>query len=189
MATKAILRMKIKEKLNEISELTYKRRSIDIINLLCQSSYWKEANTIGVTISRGREVETNELIHRAWNEGKQVVVPKCDAKEKKMTFYKLTSFSQLETVYFGLQEPIVQQTERYLPTQIDLIITPGIVFDQKGYRIGYGGGYYDRYLASYNGEVIALAFSFQVTNKVPFEEHDLPVKAIITEKEIINCHD
>ncbi|MBM7701530.1 5-formyltetrahydrofolate cyclo-ligase [Bacillus iocasae] len=186
---KAIWRKKMKQQLNEIDELTYNIFSKDIMDVLCQSSYWKEAKTIGVTISRGREVATNEIIKKAWDEGKHVVVPKCNPKENVMTFYEITSFSQLETVYFGLQEPIVQKTKKYFPNQIDLIIAPGIVFDQNGYRIGYGGGYYDRYLAEFNGEVIALAFSLQVVEEVPYEEHDLPVKALVTEQGIIHCDD
>ena len=78
-------------------------------------------------------------------------------------------------------------TELVEKKNIDLIVVPGVVFDRQGYRIGFGGGYYDRYLSDFEGKRIALAFDEQVIEAVPRESHDLPVHILITETERIVC--
>ena len=104
-----------------------------------------------------------------------------------MDFRILTSFDELETVYIDLLEPIVEQTESIGKEQIDLLIVPGVVFSNDGYRIGFGGGYYDRYMTDYKGATISLAFHSQVNHEVPIEAHDIPVQKIITERDFIDC--
>ncbi|MEC2076563.1 5-formyltetrahydrofolate cyclo-ligase [Metabacillus fastidiosus] len=148
---------------------------------------WEDAKTIGVTISKGREVDTKKLIERAWMENKRVVVPKCEPSSKQMHFREIHSYDDLETVYLNLQEPKLLVTNKADKREIDLMIVPGVVFDRHGYRVGYGGGFYDRYLEEYTGTILALAFSLQVYEEVPFEQHDIPVEMIITEKEVIHC--
>lgn len=104
-----------------------------------------------------------------------------------MFFYAIENFGQLENVYMNLREPIVEETQLVVAEQIDIMIVPGVVFDKKGFRIGFGGGYYDRYLERYNGVTISLAFDTQIVNSVPIEPHDLPVDIIITVNERMNC--
>lgn len=179
------LRKMIKNKLMEMSEEEYQHLSKEIHMQLYTLAVWKQAKTIAMTVSRAREVNTYPLIERAWDENKRVVVPKCDPKKNTMEFREICSFQQLEQVYFGLKEPIVSKTMLVKKDNIDLIIVPGVCFDKVGYRIGYGGGYYDRYLTNYNQGTLSLAFSSQLLDIVPREEHDIPVNMIITEHGVV----
>lgn len=180
-------RMLMIEQLRLIEKAHYDKKSEAIINKLVENQTFQDATVIGVTISRFPEVDTLRLIERSWQFGKTIVVPKCHAKTRGMDFHKITSFQQLETVYMDLQEPIVEKTTLVEKENIDLLVVPGVVYSKKGYRIGFGGGYYDRYLADFKGRTISLAFHQQVTNHVPVESHDIPVAKIITEKGIIDC--
>ena len=99
---------------------------------------------------------------------------------------QLLSFDELEPGYYGILTP-KKEFIRYIdPKEIDLIIVPGAAFDRQGYRVGFGGGYYDRFLTDLNCMKISIAFGLQIVDKVPREGHDLPVDMIITEKETIN---
>lgn len=181
------LRKKIRAALNEMQTSEYEQSSLTICEQLLKEPSIIEGETIAVTISRKTEVDTTMIIERLWALGKTVVVPKCHPADRSMTFHKIESFKQLETVYMDLKEPIESQTEFIEANNIDVIIVPGIVFDCHGYRIGYGGGYYDRFLKQYTGILLSLAFHRQLIDRVPKEDHDVPVHFIITEKEQINC--
>ncbi|WP_243290559.1 5-formyltetrahydrofolate cyclo-ligase [Bacillus sp. FJAT-47783] len=184
------LRQQMKETLTQIDGDTYDEWCQNISQILVATDMWNHARTIAITLSRGREINTFPIIEHAWNEGKQVVVPKCYPNEKRMEFRVIQSLHELEIVYFGLQEPIIEKTVPCQIDEIDLIIVPGIVFDVSGYRIGYGGGYYDRYLENFKNRTISLAFSLQVIPFVPREDHDIPVQYIITERGMKKCvHD
>ena len=98
------------------------------------------------------EVNTYPIIEKAWEEGKKVVVPKCNKEARTMSFRKISNFDQLETVYMNLREPIPALTEEVNADEIDLQIVPGVAYTERGERIGYGGGYYDRYLMHYKGK-------------------------------------
>lgn len=173
--------------LNTLNEDEYAQNSDAIINKLFEQDVYKNAQVIGVTISRFPEVNTFPLIEAAWKAGKQVAVPKCIRDTYAMDFRILTSFEDLETVYIDLLEPIVEKTDAIEKEQIDLLIVPGVVYSNNGYRIGFGGGYYDRYMTDYKGAAISLAFHRQTNGDVPIEAHDIPVQAIITESALIDC--
>ncbi|WP_342472601.1 5-formyltetrahydrofolate cyclo-ligase [Metasolibacillus sp. FSL H7-0170] len=181
------IRQEVRSKLNAISDIDYRERSFAIGKQLMQQPSIIEGKTIAVTISTKPEVDTIAIIEALWQQGKTVAVPKCHPKTREMTFYAIEGFFQLETVYMDLREPIPTITELIERDTIDAIIVPGIVFDKKGYRIGYGGGYYDRYLPGYQGTLLALAFSEQLAEHVPTEAHDVPVHTIITETGYIHC--
>lgn len=162
---------------------------IQIEQLLYQHLYksngWKESNCIGITISRGFEWDTKPIIEEAWNQGKEIAVPKCSPKEKKLEFYRFKDYNELETVYYNLLEPKPIETNRVSMKQIDLLLVPGIVFNKQGYRIGFGGGYYDRLLTTYNGLTVSLLSRMQLLEELPLEPHDIPVKQLITESGIV----
>ena len=101
-----------------------------------------------------------------------------------MDFRKLERFDQLESVYSGLLEPIESKTNLVEPSDIDLLIVPGIAFDSEGFRMGFGGGYYDRFLQSFKGNTVSLAFREQIVSNLPKEDHDIPVEKIITDVDI-----
>lgn len=180
-------RTDVRTKLVALSQEEHKKKSWMIHNKVINLDEIKNAQTIAVTISNFPEVDTMHLIEALWKMDKKVAVPRCDPKTRTMTFYIFDNEEQLETVYMDLKEPIPSKTKQVHAEEIDVIIAPGIVFDRSGYRIGYGGGYYDRYLAQYNRIVIAMAFDMQIVEKVPTDAYDLPVGKIITEEHIISC--
>lgn len=184
---KTILRKKIIAQLKAITQEEHSERSNHIKERLMNIDEFKKATVIGITISRDPEVNTWPIIEAAWTLGKRVAVPKCDPENKSMDFRVITSFEQLETVYMDLLEPIISETESVLKEHVDLQIVPGVVFSIAGYRIGFGGGFYDRYLENYEGKTISLAFGIQTARNVPIGNYDLPVDKILTEKETINC--
>lgn len=178
-----------KKMIANLQALTNQERekvSKKLIAELLQSNLWKNAKSIGVTISRGFEWDTNPIIDAAWQEKKAVCVPKCEPKTRKMTFHQLTSYEQLEEAYFGLLEPIVDLTEKMHKDRIDLLLVPGVVFDRSGFRIGFGGGYYDRFLSDFPNMTVSLLHSMQLIERVPKEEFDIPVEHLITEEGIFS---
>ncbi|MCR8853170.1 5-formyltetrahydrofolate cyclo-ligase [Lysinibacillus fusiformis] len=185
---KTTLRNKVRETLAIMNEEVYIRQSKAVVQRVLQEPYIIEANTIGITISNQPEVDTILLIEELWQLGKKVAVPKCHPKTREMTFYAIESFAQLETVYMHLREPIPERCELVDANEMDIILVPGVVFDRLGYRIGYGGGYYDRYILNYKkGKLMSLLFEEQIVNRVPTEEHDCPVDIIVTPTERIDC--
>lgn len=149
---------------------------------LFSSQIWLSSQTIGITISKKFEWNTSPIIHKAWKQGKTVCVPKCYPKEKKLVFYKLDSYEQLELSFYQLLEPKTSETEQMNKQQIDLMVVPGILFDKDGYRIGFGGGYYDRYLADYPNKTVALVSHAQLIDDLPVHSFDVNVKQLITEQ-------
>ncbi|MFC4404211.1 5-formyltetrahydrofolate cyclo-ligase [Gracilibacillus xinjiangensis] len=148
---------------------------------------WINAKSVGLTLSRKLEWDTSRIIKASWGMEKIVALPKCYPQSAEMSFYQCTAFAQLENAYLDLLEPNPRLCRKIDKYNIDLIIVPGLVFDQYGNRIGYGGGYYDRYLSDYNGTKIALAANFQLVDKIHKEPHDIRVDYIVTESTIIDC--
>jgi 5-formyltetrahydrofolate cyclo-ligase len=185
MSEKKLIRKEMKESLALLTKPYYEHYSTKIANTLYNDEDWLNAKVIGITISMEPEVDTYQIIRKAWEAGKEVVVPKCNPKDKTLTFRKITEFSQLESVFYGLLEPIIEQTMEVYPEDIDLLFVPGLAYTSEGYRLGFGGGYYDRYLTSYYGKTLSLAFHFQVIPQFPIEKHDIPVSKIITNDEVI----
>ncbi|WP_209125377.1 5-formyltetrahydrofolate cyclo-ligase [Alkalihalobacillus sp. BA299] len=184
MHEKKELRSLVKSKLTKMSTEEYKSKSDKIKEHLCSTALWKEANTIAITISKGNEVNTYEIIERAWEEGKTIVAPKTYPETSEMVFFQINDFNDLESTYFQLKEPNVQVCLPYERDRIDLIIVPGVAFDTSGNRLGYGGGYYDRYLVDYQGHTCALAFEQQLIHGIPLEPFDIPVQMIVTEDRV-----
>jgi len=185
---KTTLRNEVREALANMSATTYRDQSFAVAKKVLQEPYIIEANTIGITISNKPEVDTIHLIEALWQLGKKVAVPKCNAKTREMSFYAIESFAQLETVYMHLREPIPTECEFVDANEMDIILVPGVVFDIKGYRIGYGGGYYDRYVLNYKkGKLMSLLFDEQLYEQVPIENHDCPVDFIFTPTKRIDC--
>lgn len=185
---KITLRNEVKEALAKISEVAYRDLSTTVVEKVLQESYIIEASTIGITISNKPEIDTIQLIEELWKLDKKVAVPKCNPKTREMSFYAIESFAQLETVYMHLREPIPEKCEFVDANEMDVILVPGVVFDKFGYRIGYGGGYYDRYILNYKkGMLISLLFEEQLYEHIPTEAHDCPVDIIVTPTKRIDC--
>jgi 5-formyltetrahydrofolate cyclo-ligase len=185
LADKNKLRKEVKEKLSKIAKQEYEQYSYQLAQRLYNEESWKKAGTIGITVSRFPEPDTLQIIRRAWEEGKRVAVPKCFPADRRMEFRMLSSFLELESVYYGLLEPIESLTEKIEPEEIALTIVPGLAYSSGGLRLGFGGGYYDRWLAGYGGNTIALAFRMQMVTELPVEPHDKKIDMIITAPDVV----
>ena len=181
------LRNSVLQQLNNMPYQAYRDRSRTLAKHLLQQKSVLEAKIIAITLSNKPEVDTSFIIEQLWKMKKRVVVPKCEASQRTMQFYEIDTFAQTERAYKNILEPIPELCEAVDQAQIDCIVVPGVVFDVLGYRIGFGGGYYDRYLQDYQGTTIALAFEEQLINEVPRESHDLPVHIIVGEHKTILC--
>lgn len=179
------LRINMIQQINELPQ--YKRNDIQLKQqqLLFQLDLWKNASIIGITVSKGFEWDTKQIIQQGWKENKVIAVPKCYPTDKTMTYYQITSFEQLEVVYAGIEEPIIERTSPVKVELLDLCIVPGVVFDKSGYRIGFGGGYYDRMLPTTQAPTLSICSELQIVPSLPKESHDLPVDYLVTEKGII----
>ncbi|QKS70913.1 5-formyltetrahydrofolate cyclo-ligase [Paenalkalicoccus suaedae] len=144
------------------------------------SSAWKQATCIAMTISMPHEIDTYRLIEQAWEENKRVCVPKSFPDNKELRFYELTDFAQLEETFFQLKEPNTRVSNEVKREEIDVILVPGLMFDLNGYRVGYGGGYYDRYLASSSALTLSICLDEQLIDHVPRNTYDVKVDQVLT---------
>nr|WP_251129076.1 MULTISPECIES: 5-formyltetrahydrofolate cyclo-ligase [unclassified Exiguobacterium] len=176
---KKLLRQNVHRQIRELDDRPDRDRVI--IHTLTELKAWREADTVAVTLALDLEIDTLPLIRLAWQAGKSVFVPK--VTKQGLTFHEIHSFEDLEPGVMGILEPTTAATTR----TIDVCIVPGRVFDRSGYRIGWGGGYYDRFLATYEGVTISLAYDVQLLDDIPVEPHDIPVDFIVTERETVLC--
>ena len=160
----------------------------NIILKLKESEYYKKSKNIFIYLGFGSEIDTMSYIQEFINEGKHIFIPRTDIKTKKMEAVEITSLEGLKENKYGILEPDDSKEEFY-KNNLDLIILPGVAFDLVGKRIGYGGGYYDRYLENIDKKImkVALIYDFQLLENVPAEEHDIKADYIITETMSIKC--
>lgn len=145
------------------------------------------STTILFYVSYDNEVYTHEMIKDCIANKKIVVVPFTDKKNKKLILSKLESWDNLSVGAYNILEPKKEKIKEIPIGGIDLIIVPGVGFDESGHRIGHGKGYYDNLLKNAKSKIIGLAFDFQVIKNIPIEKHDIPVDKIVTEKRTIAC--
>lgn len=131
------------------------------------------------------EWDTKAIIESAIKAGKTVCTPKCFPKMRLLKFYQFSTFDELEVVYYNLLEPKAEEANYIEKNEIDLLIVPGVMFDKKGYRIGFGGGYYDRFLTDFTNTTVSLSSIGQLVESLPIEKFDLPVQYVITDQGII----
>lgn len=135
--------------------------------------------------SKKNEVDTIEIISYLFSIGKRVIVPVVDKDEKILRHSELKSISELRKSTFGILEP--EQIKEVNLSEIDLVLVPAVAVDRFGNRIGFGGGYYDKFLSQINCPKVALVYDFQVVDKIETSPNDVGVDFIVTETEIINC--
>ncbi|RKL62167.1 5-formyltetrahydrofolate cyclo-ligase [Thermoanaerobacteraceae bacterium SP2] len=155
-------------------------KSAKIMSRLFSLSEFRGAKTIMFYVDAGNEVKTRDGLTKALSEGKRVVVPKVK-KGYGLLAIEIKSLDELSPGTFGILEPAGEKG--ISPEEIDLVVVPGVAFDKKGNRMGYGAGYYDSFLPKLRPEVkkVAIAFEMQVTDSLPAEEHDVKMDMIITE--------
>ena len=122
------------------------------------------------------EASVRELMEEAFRQGKRVAVPRVEGQEMK--FYYIQSFEECEPGYFGIPEPV---TGREASDEDALLIMPGVAFDEKRHRVGYGKGFYDRYLSRHRKHTtIAVALDFQIVEEIPADEYDILPQRVVT---------
>lgn len=182
---KVLLRKKILAERSRIDKEERLSMGNTIIDTFKSTDFYKDAEMIMIYLSFGTEIHNHEFIKDALADGKKIVVPVTFHEPRMMKPSQLKSFDELEPGYYNILSP-KEECIRYIDkSQIDVIIVPGAVFDKQGYRIGYGGGYYDRFLADLEIPKISFAFEMQLTDEVPKEDFDIPVDYIITEDRFI----
>ncbi|HUP20327.1 MAG TPA: 5-formyltetrahydrofolate cyclo-ligase [Gemmatimonadota bacterium] len=164
-------------------------RSREIAGRLYAHPLWRPARSIHLFIGALEgEVETREIAAAALAAGKRVYCPRVRWTPRGLDTFEIASLEDLERNRRGLWEPSPARARRAEPDERpDLILVPGLAFDREGGRIGYGAGLYDRFLVSTDVPRVALAFSLQVIDRVPAEDHDVPVDWIVTEGGTIDC--
>ncbi|RSL34521.1 5-formyltetrahydrofolate cyclo-ligase [Salibacterium salarium] len=185
MKEKKDIRLHIKRQLQQLQRTQWIEKTERVHAQLFLSSIWQHATTIGITMSMPNEMNTRPIIEKGWEQGKHIAVPKVNPSSHTLHFYSLTEFAQTKVKYAGISEPDPSLTTMIPKEKFDLIIVPGIAFDKDKYRIGYGGGYYDRFLQNIGASTCALLFDFQLYERLPREKHDIPLQRLITESFIL----
>ncbi|WP_235840743.1 5-formyltetrahydrofolate cyclo-ligase [Clostridium tertium] len=178
---KKVLRNKILEIRDSLNNNEKELMDNKIFNELINTDLYKRSINIFIYISFSNEINTRNIIEKAFKDKKNVFIPKVYKDEKSMKAIKLNSIDELKKNSMGILEPI--DDSNYIEKEnIDLIVVPGVVFDKECNRIGYGGGYYDRYLKDIKSKEnkIALAYDLQIVDKIESEVHDIKVDYIIT---------
>ncbi len=173
---KRALRAWIKEKKRKMTEAEIALRSQKLAQAFLATWQYQNAKTIYGYLPYNQEVRTVPILERALADGKQVAVPKVFGND--MRFISITDLTQVSAGYAGIPEPI--SDEPIACDESALVLMPGLAFDKDGHRIGYGGGFYDRFLAAEpNHPTVALCYDFQYFEKLDTESFDIPVDLVL----------
>lgn len=145
-----------------------------------------KAKTIMCYFARGSEVPTKNLILELLNSEKRVVLPRTNTEDKSITPYFITSIEDLEVASFGVLEPNLN-CKICKSEDIDVVLVPAVAFDERGHRLGYGLGFYDRFLPGIKCETIGLAYDETILNtNLPVDSHDVALNHVVSERRIIS---
>lgn len=151
---------------------------------------YKAASCLLTYLSFGSEVDTRGVIRDAWAQGKAVALPRCVPGTRQMTWHCVESFDGLIVSPFGVEEPAPDEATQIDPAALSehaLALVPGLTFDMQGYRLGYGGGFYDVFLSSFPGVAIGLCRECQISDRIEvLDAHDLPVSTVVTESRVLH---
>lgn len=173
---KKTLRAEIRARKRAMSPEEIEMRSSALAELFYASSAYQNARTIYGYLPYNQEVRTVPMLERALRDGKRVAVPKCYGDE--MRFIYMEDLSLVEKGYANIPEPIADAP--IADDQTALVLMPGLAFDPAGHRIGYGGGFYDRFLAREpNHPTLALCYEFQMRPRIETEQFDIPVDTVL----------
>lgn len=177
---KKLIRTEMKKFRMSLSNEEYSYKNTLIYNKIINSEWYQNADTILIYVSFKNEVDTKNIIENSIKLGKAVAVPKIINGEMK--FYYIDSLDELESGYFGVQEPkdISRPFEKKSEYGV-IMLVPGLAFDKNNNRLGYGGGFYDRFLEKYEAFTVALCFKEQVLETIPTDKYDKRMDVIITD--------
>ena len=173
---KVALRKEIREKKRAMSFAQIEKASRELCRQFIETAYYREAKTLYGYLPYNQEVRTEPILLQALKDGKKVAVPKVYGDT--MRFIYLEDLSGIEKGYAGIPEPIADGP--IAQDETALVLMPGLAFDKEGHRIGYGGGFYDKFLfAEPNHPTVALCYNFQLLPKLETEEFDVPVDLVL----------
>lgn len=173
---KTELRREIRARKRAMTEAEIEERSAKLAQLFFASRAYQNAKTIYGYLPYNQEVRTVPMLERALKDEKKVAVPKVYGEEMK--FLYLDDLTAVANGYAGIPEPIAD--EPVAQDETALVLMPGLAFDPQGHRIGYGGGFYDKFLAAEpNHPTLALCYEFQMLPKLDVEDHDIPVDTVL----------
>ena len=185
---KGIIRKELIGKRKKMSKKEVLEKRMQIKKLLFEMEEFEKASLILFYVSYGNEVLTHDMIKECLSNGRNIVVPITDIENRRLFLSKLKRWEDLDKGAYDILEPKKDKIKEVSIFDIDLIIIPGVGFDEHGCRMGHGVGYYDDLLKdSSNANNVALAFEWQIVDAIPTESHDIPVDKIVTEERIIEC--
>ncbi len=190
--SKSELRLRLAAFRDGLSEEERLSRSKQAVAHMMDLPVYRRARSLLVYVSFRSEVQTRGLIQAALADGKVVLTPKVQRRPKGLLACRIRRFPEdLQPGAYGILEPAPDTSEVWPPQEIDLVIVPGLAFDRQGTRLGYGGGYYDRFLAGpASGAVAAgLAFAEQVVDTLPVDPLDRSLDLVVTDRGVLRVSD
>lgn len=187
---KSSLRKRILALRRAQSSWDIEKKSDNIKGELFTFSTFDEAETILFYLAVKDEVQTEKMIEESLQKDKRVVVPFIDWQRKEILPSEIKNLAKdIKIGILKIPQPKKNLYSPFSPASIDLVIIPGVVFDRKGNRLGFGAGFYDRFLGKLSDttKLVGLAFELQLVDNVPSQSHDVAVDYLITEGGIINC--
>lgn len=176
---KKALRREIAAKKRAMTPLQIENASQRLAEKFFRTEFYRNAQSIYGYLSYNQEVRTDGILRRAMADGKRVAVPKVFGDE--MRFLWIDDLDLVALGYFDIPEPIANGP--VADDDLALVLMPGLAFDSKGHRIGYGGGFYDRYLSAHpDHKLVALCYDFQLLDQLETEDHDIPVDLVIADR-------
>ena len=177
MTTKQSLRAQMRQQKKRMPLEEIAEKSNSLCRMVLEHPAYRNAAAVYGYLPFNQEVDLRPLLQQALTDGKQVALPKCYGRE--MRFILISDLSQVRPSAFGAPEPI--DDAPIARDETALVIVPGVAFDRRGYRIGYGGGYYDRFLnLEPNHPTLAVCYAFQVLPQLEPEQHDIPVQILLS---------
>lgn len=181
------LRQRLKKQREKFSKKELTELGNQIAEQLFQTAWYRNSQTIHCFAGSAEkgEISTGHLLAKILYDGKRLVMPRMTANPGEMEHFEVTDLTSLITNEWGIREPAGGAS--VVPGEIGLVLVPGLAVDRRGNRIGYGMGYYDRFLTSVHGLNVMLVPGVFVLDDIPAEIHDVPVDGIVTEKQVIKC--
>lgn len=170
------LRAFIRQRKRQMTEAEIAEKSRALTDLFTAAQCYRDAKTIYGYMSYNQEVRTLSILEQALRDGKRVAIPKCYGNE--MRFIYMDDLSRVEKSSCGIPEPIADGP--VAEDETALVLMPGLAFDLQGRRVGYGGGFYDKFLAREpQHPTVALCYDFQILEQLPVQEFDIPVDQVL----------
>lgn len=178
---KAELRQKYRSLRQSMSPEIKEQKDAAIAAQVRRLWQYQRNNVLLIYVSTSIEVDTFRIIHQALADGKRVAVPRCVPDTRNMEFYYIESTDELAPGMFGVLEPQPNPERLYSESDGGLCIVPAFSYDWRGYRLGYGKGYYDRFLSRFEGNMVGICYSECVQRSLPHGRFDRPVELLVTE--------